>query len=186
MAFKYIDSIYLSYFFAACFLFIFNVGVKVPFSTLKSSATMQTFWTFCAREIAFELALLIPYINTFLMFGCFIAYCTVVTSIPLYFKISRQLTSSFPLPKGSSFKVTIHVKYFLPSPTTIMLEMKGMKDLIWSSMRTGGIFSPPAVMINSLTRPVIKSTFYLFIFPKSPECRYPFSSKTLLVSSGFL
>lgn len=185
-AFKYIESIYFWYLFAASFLFILSVGVNVPLSTLKSSDNKKTFWTFCALEIAFEFALFIPYINTFLILGCFTAYPTVVTSSPLSLNPSLQFISSFPLPKGSSLKAIRHVKYFLPSPTTIILEIKGRADLMLSSMMTGGIFSPPAVIINYFARPVIKRTFYLFIFPKSPECKYPSSSNTFWVSSGFL
>lgn len=64
-------------------------------------------------------------------------------------------------------------KYFLISPTSITLEMKGSAALISFYMRIGGIFSPPAVMINSFARPVMKSTPLSVILPISPEWRYP-------------
>ena len=41
------------------------------------------------------------------------------------------------------------------SPNNIILEQAGHSNLKFSSIGTGAIFSPPAVIINSFMRPVI-------------------------------
>ena len=43
----------------------------------------------------------------------------------------------------------MHVTYFLLSPMIMTLLMKGNSLLMWSSMGTGAMFSPPEVMISS-------------------------------------
>ncbi len=48
-----------------------------------------------------------------------------------------------------TLRVTRHVKYFLWSPMTMTLLRKGTSLLMWFSMGTGGMFSPPEVMISS-------------------------------------
>ena len=53
-----------------------------------------------------------------------------------------------------TLSVSRHDKNFFLSPTTIALLMQLNILLMVSSMMMGGTFSPPAVMINSLMRPV--------------------------------
>ena len=48
------------------------------------------------------------------------------------------------------------------------------------------MFSPPAVMMSSLTRPVMKSTPSGVILPESPEWRKPWGSMVFCVSTGSL
>ena len=53
-------------------------------------------------------------------------------------------------------RVNKQVRYFRWSPTTMtLLTTSGSILLMFSSINTGVMFSPPAVMINSLMRPVI-------------------------------
>jgi hypothetical protein len=68
----------------------------------------------------------------------------------------------------------------------ITLARNGRAALISFSIRTGGIFYPPAVMISSLTLPVMKRTPYGVIFPESPEWRKPCGSMVFCVSTGSL
>ena len=48
-----------------------------------------------------------------------------------------------------TLRVTTHVTYFLLSPMIMTLLRKGTSLLMWSSMGTGAMFSPPEVMISS-------------------------------------
>jgi len=77
--------------------------------------------------------------------------------------------SRLPLPGASYFKATRQVKNFFISPISMTLEMKGRAALISFSIRIGGMFYPPAVIINYLARPVMKRTPYFVILPLSPE-----------------
>ena len=62
-------------------------------------------------------------------------------------------------------KADINLYY---SPNTITLETAGHSVLKLSSIGTGAIFSPPAVIINSLMRPVILMKPPSSIRPLSP------------------
>jgi hypothetical protein len=62
----------------------------------------------------------------------------------------RNLTS-----RQDTFKETTIERNFFLSPMTMQLETATMAAFISFSIRTGGMFSPPAVIINSLIRPVI-------------------------------
>lgn len=84
-------------------------------------------------------------------------------------KYSFEMASISPLHGGSSFKATKQVKNFFISPITITLEMNGNADLISFSIRIGGTFSPPAVMISSFALPVMNRTPSFVILPLSPE-----------------
>lgn len=86
-------------------------------------------------------------------------------------KYSFDILSMFPLPGGSSFKATKQLKNFFISPITITLEMKGRADLISFSIKIGGTFYPPAVIMSSFALPVMNSTPSFVIFPLSPEWR---------------
>ena len=48
-----------------------------------------------------------------------------------------------------TFRVIRHVRYFLLSPTIITLLRKGVSLRILDSKLTGGMFSPPEVMMSS-------------------------------------
>lgn len=67
------------------------------------------------------------------------SYCVKVQDSIYFKKAYTALT----------FNVTKQERYFLLSPMTITLLIKGTSSLMASSMGTGAIFSPPAVIINS-------------------------------------
>jgi hypothetical protein len=69
---------------------------------------------------------------------------------------------------------------------TMQLEMNFKFFLTSSSMSTGATFSPPAVMISSLIRPVIVKLPCLSILPTSPEWRNPSLSSAALVAYSSL
>ena len=71
--------------------------------------------------------------------------------IPKKIKKVDNLCSKFTInpPKRHTCNVNKHDKNFLLSPITIAEATGGSSALIWSSMGTGAIFSPPAVIIIS-------------------------------------
>jgi len=69
-----------------------------------------------------------------------------------------------------------HTLNFLLSPIIMQLEMPSQVALILSSIGTGAMFSPPAPMISSLKRPVIRTIPRASFTPSSPECSQPSSS----------
>ena len=71
--------------------------------------------------------------------------------IPKKIKKVDNLCSKFTInpPKRHTCNVNKHDKNFLLSPITIAEATSGSSALIWSSMGTGAIFSPPAVIIIS-------------------------------------
>lgn len=112
-----------------------------------------------------------------LNFGWFLAYSTFEISIPLAYRNYLALFSILPLAGGSSFRQIKQVKYFLPSPIAMTLAKNGNINFISFSIKTGGMFYPPAVMISYLTRPVMNRIFLSLSLPISPECKYPSLSK---------
>jgi len=54
------------------------------------------------------------------------------------------------------------------------------------SSKTGATFSPPAVIISSLIRPVIVKFPFSSIYPTSPECKNPSLSIASRVAYSFL
>mmetsp|Transcript_49223 Transcript_49223/g.107332 ORF Transcript_49223/g.107332 Transcript_49223/m.107332 type:complete len:263 (+) Transcript_49223:794-1582(+) len=76
----------------------------------------------------------------------------------------------------SVFKVIKQVLYFFLSPIIMQFETAGQSFLMFSSMGTGATFSPPAVMINSLYRPVTFTIPFSPITPMSPLWSQPSSS----------
>ena len=127
------------------------------------------------------MALLSPFIIISLNFGFFRAYSIVLAPQPLFASIYWQEISSLPLAGGYSFRDNKQVRYFLWSPTTITFAKKGMAYLISFYMMTGGMFSPPAVMMSSFALPVMNNTLFSSSLPRSPECKKPSSSIVLLV-----
>ena len=92
-----------------------------------------------------------------------------------------------PSPSGTCRRVTNIVLYFLLSPTIMTLEIAGRKDLRASSTGTGAMFSPPAVMMSSLMRPVMLSkSVFGSMAPTSPLCNHPSSSMLSLVFAMLL
>uniref|UniRef100_A0A0K2V695 Uncharacterized protein n=1 Tax=Lepeophtheirus salmonis TaxID=72036 RepID=A0A0K2V695_LEPSM len=75
-------------------------------------------------------------------------------------------------------------KNFFLSPITIALLRRGISILIISSIKTGGTFSPPAVIISSLIRPVTLKYPSASTLPMSPECNQSSLSMASLVFSG--
>lgn len=69
-----------------------------------------------------------------------------------------------------TFNVISIVKYFLLSPTRNALLTVESSFLTKCSIWTGGIFSPPAVIINSFKRPVMYRNPFSSKYPMSPEC----------------
>lgn len=51
-----------------------------------------------------------------------------------------------------TFSVMSMERNFLLSPIKIQLDTQGRHSLTLSSIRTGGMFSPPAVIINSVSK----------------------------------
>ena len=130
-------------------------------------------------------ACLIPSITIFLKFGWELASFVVFTFISLLSKKEIAFQCNFPLKGGFSSKLRRQVKKGLLSPTTITFDMQGRAFFIQFSIRTGVMFSPPAVIISSLALPVMKSQPFSSILPRSPERTKPYRSIVLLVSSGF-
>jgi hypothetical protein len=79
----------------------------------------------------------------------------------------------FPVPGADSLIAIRQVKNFLLSPTSMTWLTNGNSANNSCSMISGGIFSPPAVIISYLTLPVINKTPVLSILPISPECKNP-------------
>ena len=71
---------------------------------------------------------------------------------------------------------TWNITYFLLSPTSIALLMNGSFFLMASSIITGGIFSPPAVITNSFSLPVMNKNPFSSNLPISPVWSQPSSS----------
>ena len=61
--------------------------------------------------------------------------------VPLYYPININLFT---------LSVNKQERNFLLSPITMTLLIRGTSSLIASSIGTGGIFSPPAVIISSV------------------------------------
>jgi len=72
------------------------------------------------------------------------------------------------------FNVIRQVRNFFLSPMTVALETMSFSSyLMLSSIGTGGMFSPPAVIISSFSLPVIHRYPSLSIFPTSPVRNHP-------------
>lgn len=147
---------------------------------------MKKSWTYWALEIAFWLAFFKPSLISIFSLGLLTPSLTVLMSHPWSAKYSWVVLSSFPLPGIYYLRASRQVRYFFMSPTTITFDMKGRVALISFSIRIGGIFSPPAVIISSFARPVMNRIPSAVKIPLSPEWRYPYSSIDFAVSSGFL
>mmetsp|Transcript_91477 Transcript_91477/g.244962 ORF Transcript_91477/g.244962 Transcript_91477/m.244962 type:complete len:253 (-) Transcript_91477:2480-3238(-) len=93
-------------------------------------------------------------------------------------------------PPGSSpvapvvFSVTKQVLYLRLSPTIMALEIAGHSLLMLSSIGIGATFSPPAVIISSLYRPVTLIIPSSPFTPMSPLCNQPSSSIASLVRAS--
>ena len=86
--------------------------------------------------------------------------------------LARKVAAFFyklPLMGGSSSKLKVQAKKGFCSPTTMTLDRQGSAFLISFSIKTGGTFSPPAVIMSSFALPVMKSNPSLLSFPRSPE-----------------
>ena len=65
-----------------------------------------------------------------------------------------------------TFSVIRQVRYFLSSPINITLLRKGTSLLMQSLMYTGGTFSPPAVMISSISHHInYTGIIYIHLLP---------------------
>ena len=111
-------------------------------------------------------------------FGSALASATVLapdTSSELPKSFSVKAPSS--LGSGTWRRVRITVLYLRLSPIIIALEMPGRSSLSLSSTGTGAMFSPPAVMMSSLMRPVMASmSVSASTLPTSPDLSQPSSS----------
>ncbi|KNC21179.1 hypothetical protein FF38_00061 [Lucilia cuprina] len=135
----YIFSTISAYCLLTTLRFTFKVGPNSPVGMEKSCGKIVNFCTFWALEMECLLARL------------------MASSMALY-----------TLGQGPAFKTSCiniftlrdinTVKYLRCSPIRKALEMASHSFLIKFSMCTGGIFSPPAVIIISLDLPVILTT----------------------------
>ena len=87
---------------------------------------------------------------------------------------------SFPSLRSSVWLISCqkfcwNATYFRLSPTNMALESTGNSLLMWFSMSTGGMFSPPAVITSSFTLPVMKRNLSSSNHPKSPVSIQPSS-----------
>ena len=81
---------------------------------------------------------------------------TPALSLKNYITSGISLFVGMPVFKSvSTLKVIKAAINLFCSPNNIILEQAGHSNLKFSSIGTGAIFSPPAVIINSLMRPVI-------------------------------
>mmetsp|Transcript_14058 Transcript_14058/g.34827 ORF Transcript_14058/g.34827 Transcript_14058/m.34827 type:complete len:221 (-) Transcript_14058:1698-2360(-) len=115
--------------------------------------------------------------------ACFTYACTFASLIAAVKLVTPGLTfsaspSSSSVPGSSPvaplvLSVTKMTLYFFLSPTIITLEIAVKLLLIQSSIGTGATFSPPAVMISSLYRPVMRKKPSLSMQALSPESIQP-------------
>ena len=68
--------------------------------------------------------------------------------------VTKYKNQTFQYSQNITLIVSKHDRNFFLSPTTMALLMHGNIFLMVSSMMIGGTFSPPAVIISSLMRPV--------------------------------
>mmetsp|Transcript_26239 Transcript_26239/g.81051 ORF Transcript_26239/g.81051 Transcript_26239/m.81051 type:complete len:257 (-) Transcript_26239:1296-2066(-) len=144
---------------------------------------MWNFCTFCALLTASPLALSSAARMCARHAASSRAADTVVTS---GFTASASPTSSSVNAPVSRFcfdlSVTRHTLYLRLSPTMTTLDSAGQCRLIASSTGTGAMFSPPAVMMSSLMRPVMYTCPSASMRPTSPEWSHPSPS---MVSCDF-
>ena len=130
-------------------------------------------------------------------FGSTLASSTVVAAEPIALIARRQFASSFEVGCSVAVSTTTrrvrrHARNLRLSPSSTALLTIGQCAFTWSSMRTGGTFSPPAVMMSSLMRPVIASSWspdpsaHGKNLPRSPERRKRDASKVSADFSGLL
>jgi hypothetical protein len=153
-------SITSPYFSAATDRLSFKVGVNSPPPTLKSvdkRAHLPTVW---ARDVALLFASTTPLSKYSLHLGHTRASSDVEAVDPISMDVSRDVLVSLfegtPSSSTSTFKQRTTLKNLRLSPMTMQLPTAGMASFNCSSMRTGGTFSPPAVMMISLIRPVME------------------------------
>mmetsp|Transcript_24953 Transcript_24953/g.71690 ORF Transcript_24953/g.71690 Transcript_24953/m.71690 type:complete len:203 (+) Transcript_24953:232-840(+) len=161
---QYMDSISAEYFLATTSRLSFCVAVSSPPGTESSVSRTTNFCTFCARDAAAALARSMPSWTALATLGSALASATVVAEEPIACIASKQVASSLsvgcgPTSVGSitTRSVSRHERNLRLSPMSTALLTIGHCSLTWSSTRTGGTFSPPAVMMSSLMRPVIAS-----------------------------
>lgn len=183
----YMDSISFLNISWTTFLFSFRVGVNTPKSIVSSTGRIVCLWTLWALEIAFLLAYSSPRLIISLTLGQRIAYWMVFAFEPYFLRTSMTSSaSSLGLLGSFSFKQIRQLRYFLISPMTTTWDTMDNALTISFSIRTGGMFSPPAVTISSFILPVIYKMPLESILPSSPEWTKPFRSIALQVSSSFL
>ena len=141
--------------------FSFNVGPSSPVGMLKSRGSNTHFWTFAALEIASSFAKVMPLLIAAVILGSFpfMTSLTLVASLPCnrHHASEDGAKSSVGIILLSESKMTLNVKKadknFFLSPTTTTFDRHGNLSLIAFSIGTGAMFSPPAVIINSLILP---------------------------------
>mmetsp|Transcript_28345 Transcript_28345/g.34526 ORF Transcript_28345/g.34526 Transcript_28345/m.34526 type:complete len:205 (+) Transcript_28345:239-853(+) len=155
----YNDSMTWEYFSAVTLLFSLRVGVSSPPFSEKSVGRTAYFAIFCAREVAFPLAVFMPFSKYAFHLSHSIASAVVVALEPISFDVARacpvSLSEGTPSSSTSTRRQRRMVKNLRLSPIAIQFDKAGMAALNWSSINTGGMFSPPAVIMSSLMRPVI-------------------------------
>ena len=149
----YMASIYFWNVALITFLLSFIVGVTSPESTVNSKGRIVYFCTLWALEIAFLLAFSKPFFIISLTFGQLIASLIVLAEDPFFLRIST--TSSLSSSGVLVLRQRRTVRYLRLSPITTAMETIGRAAVISFSINTGGMFSPPAVIISSLSLPVM-------------------------------
>mmetsp|Transcript_10722 Transcript_10722/g.39724 ORF Transcript_10722/g.39724 Transcript_10722/m.39724 type:complete len:256 (+) Transcript_10722:159-926(+) len=175
------------YFSVTTFLLSFCVLVSSLPGTEKSQSRMVNFWIFCALLVASLLYVSIAVWMVFSHTGSFFACDTVVDAALTSVELPNNTSVNPPSVSGSCScrSVTRHELNLRLSPIIITLEMPGRRDFSLSSIGTGAMFSPPAVMISSLMRPVMPSRLVVgSTFPTSPECNHPSASTVSSVFSA--
>mmetsp|Transcript_2433 Transcript_2433/g.5540 ORF Transcript_2433/g.5540 Transcript_2433/m.5540 type:complete len:375 (-) Transcript_2433:2658-3782(-) len=179
-AYKYILSMVSWYLLSTTFRLSFKVGVSSVPWTEKSIGKISNFWILLALLGQTNEFLLVSAIacSITLRYSALAAACGMVLTSGMT-EAAGPTSSSDP---GSSpvaptvFNVTRQVLYFFLSPTIMQLEIAGQSFLMFSSIGTGATFSPPAVMINSLYRPVTFTMPFCPMTPMSPLWSQPSSS----------
>mmetsp|Transcript_42352 Transcript_42352/g.83187 ORF Transcript_42352/g.83187 Transcript_42352/m.83187 type:complete len:216 (+) Transcript_42352:795-1442(+) len=186
--FLYIDSITSLYFSATTDRLSFRVAVKSPPRTEKSLLSTLKYCTFCALLTHFPL-LLYFVIPSWIASRTSCLFIASVTEILPKVSFAAPSSSSLCPPvslSSTDLSVTSATLNFFLSPTIITFDMNGQLALMVSSMGMGAMFSPPAVMISSLIRPVMYTRPFSSICPTSPECSQPLSSIASLHLSSLL
>mmetsp|Transcript_63983 Transcript_63983/g.176859 ORF Transcript_63983/g.176859 Transcript_63983/m.176859 type:complete len:214 (-) Transcript_63983:392-1033(-) len=157
----YMLSISSAYFSCTTGRFSFSVGPSSPPVTLKSTGMISHFLIVAARDTAFSFARAIPDSMYSRNFGSAFASSIVLASEPMRAASvsaspNRSLPVGCPYASRLALNDTSATRYGLRSPTATTFCSAGHSALIASSIGTGAMFSPPAVISSSLRRPVMR------------------------------